>query len=490
MSPRFAGADVTVVDITANDGREAVYVRVSGLSPEAMGRELRRLRVRTGVEYPAIPAVLEGGVVEDDLYYVLPKLAARSLGSLLGSRELSARLVISVGEQVARALAILHDRGVVHTRVSADTIAVNALGQPVLLDFGWIETGAAPAELRVREDWMAYPAWYYAHPGVTPAVDVAMLVGVLLTGLMSIGDPTAAELEVLLTNILAADPEELPSAAGLAKLLRGYLDGRPQRESKFPRNLAVSLGRIGQKDKSRWRGLRPGTSFGNARTQEPRSGRDGRKARRRASRPSGLPRHAFEDVIAALERPRLRPLLITVGASLLVFDRIRELGRRFAIGSRVRLSAPEPAAAVPDPPVWEPEPIGGALAASDSLNTRLLERTRGWALSETLALDDLPSDFDRGEGARLLESGQLLSVPDVTGEPRFPRWQFVATGGWRWPTRIHELRRTFPGDDFALAAWAQRPLAALSDSSPAEVWVAGREDEVVALAGALTAAAR
>lgn len=80
--------------------------------------------------------------VQEGLYYWTMSLGPRSRAESL--RRIEAPLPRSFWSELATCIADLHERGIAHTRLSEDTVAISASGQPKFFDF----VGARPSDAR------------------------------------------------------------------------------------------------------------------------------------------------------------------------------------------------------------------------------------------------------------------------------------------------------------------------------------------------------
>jgi hypothetical protein len=133
-----------------------------------------------------------------DLALVCDDTAGGSLAEILARRpQLAGPEIVTLVAPLAEALGELHEAGLVHGGVTADTILFTADGRPTL---------ANPAVTRVLE-----PA---PEGEVTPAADVFALCRIALEALSPDTAPVA--LGAALTTGVAGDPHERPGARALA----------------------------------------------------------------------------------------------------------------------------------------------------------------------------------------------------------------------------------------------------------------------------------
>ncbi|AYD88856.1 serine/threonine protein kinase [Actinomyces sp. 2119] len=131
----------------ATDLRSGRAVAVKILRPELAGDEifLSRLRAEAtnsrGLRHPNLAVVLDSGEKEGTGWIVMELVQGRALSDILTERgTLPPSEILPVLAQVARALQVVHDSGVVHRDVKPSNILINREGLAKLTDFG-ISTG-------------------------------------------------------------------------------------------------------------------------------------------------------------------------------------------------------------------------------------------------------------------------------------------------------------------------------------------------------------
>ena len=129
----------------ARDTRMAREVALKILPPAAFvaGARLRRFRreaeVVAGLSHPCICDVLEADFEGELPYIAMRFIPGSPLSSTIDGERPDRRAVRRSTElivQVARALHIAHEAGVVHRDINPDNILVTPQGKPVILDFG------------------------------------------------------------------------------------------------------------------------------------------------------------------------------------------------------------------------------------------------------------------------------------------------------------------------------------------------------------------
>ena len=197
-------------------------------------RVAREARAAAGVNHPNLVTVFDTGVDQDGPYLVMELVAGPSLAA--PGREIPLEEAISIGAQLADALAIVHEAGVVHRDVKPANVILSSDG-PRLTDFGIASIEEGTSELTLPGTVLATPS--YAAPEVlaggapTPASDVfslAALIYGLIAGVPAFAGTdrsapppplTDATIDGLLRPALAAEPERRPAAGELAAGLRG-----------------------------------------------------------------------------------------------------------------------------------------------------------------------------------------------------------------------------------------------------------------------------
>ena len=104
----------------------------------------REARATAGINHPGIVTVHDSGVEDDTAFLVMELLSGPSLAERLREGPLPVAEVVSIGEQVARALDAAHARGLVHRDVKPGNIAYADDGRVRVLDFGITQLGDTP----------------------------------------------------------------------------------------------------------------------------------------------------------------------------------------------------------------------------------------------------------------------------------------------------------------------------------------------------------
>ena len=102
----------------------------------ARGRFVREARLASSLDHPNICTVYDIGEAGDRPFIAMQYVEGETLQHTIGRGPLNAEAALSVGLQVAEALAAAHARGIVHRDVKSGNIIVTPQGQAKVLDFG------------------------------------------------------------------------------------------------------------------------------------------------------------------------------------------------------------------------------------------------------------------------------------------------------------------------------------------------------------------
>ena len=222
---------------------------------ELLARFQREAAAAGALQHPGIVAVHDLG--RDHLlglwYIVLELVEGRSLDRLLEERrQLPPKEVVSLGFQLADALAFAHARGIVHRDVKPANVLVRKDGTIKLLDFGI--AAVSGSDLTLRDQLLGSPA-YMAPERIRgrpsgPAADQFSL-GVVLYEMLAGTNPFDDETqEGRMVKVLESRPAPLVAAVPqaprpLLELIGRMMARRP--EERFPamEDVVEELGRIG-----------------------------------------------------------------------------------------------------------------------------------------------------------------------------------------------------------------------------------------------------
>lgn len=215
--------------------RVAVKLLRAGLdSPEAFARFRRERQILARLRHPAIAALLDGGVTEDDQpWFAMECVEGTSITAFCEARGLDLPGRIKLFVEVADAVAYAHRHNVVHRDLKPSNILVTNDGHAKLVDFGIAKPleGGTPTvtrtSARVLTPEYAAPEQVRGGP-VTAASDVYALGAVLyeiLTGerVHQLASYSPVEIEHVVCEQEPVAPSRAARKAGTRRL-RSDLD--------------------------------------------------------------------------------------------------------------------------------------------------------------------------------------------------------------------------------------------------------------------------
>jgi serine/threonine protein kinase len=178
--------------------------------------ERERQALGSVADHPNIVSVFGWGLTTDRRpYLVMEYLPGGTLASLLKEGPLTPQLAVSVTAKLARALAVAHERGVLHRDVKPENVLISAFGEPVLCDFGI----ARPAQGGTTHTSSVATSVSHAAPEVlegqppSEAGDIWALVSTLHTMLAGRPPFTGASehesMAAVITRVLTQPPPDL-----------------------------------------------------------------------------------------------------------------------------------------------------------------------------------------------------------------------------------------------------------------------------------------
>lgn len=202
--------------------------------PEAQRRFLHEARAASALDHPNICTIHEVAETDDGrLYIVMAAYDGETLRERLRRGPMPEREALDFGEQIARALAAAHQRGIVHRDVKPDNIFVTRDGVVKLLDFGLART----ADSRMSgpdavEGTVAYMSPEQATGQRADQRSDIWALGVILFEMLAGVRPFAADdPRVVIDLILTREPDlrlaRPDLAPGIADLVHRMLEKRP-----------------------------------------------------------------------------------------------------------------------------------------------------------------------------------------------------------------------------------------------------------------------
>ncbi|RMG09460.1 MAG: serine/threonine protein kinase [Planctomycetota bacterium] len=170
LGARLGGPESTVYLATSpSRGQVALKVlpkEVVEASPEAGQRFLRGARAMFGIDHPNLVRYLDAGEELGTFYLVMDCVRARTLREVLDARggRLGEPEVLAYGIGVARALACLEDRGLVHRNVQPAHVLVGEGGLVKLCGMGLLRAQDTAQDVQVTAMGVAIGTPEYMSP--------------------------------------------------------------------------------------------------------------------------------------------------------------------------------------------------------------------------------------------------------------------------------------------------------------------------------------
>ena len=144
-------------------------VAIKVMHPElsaSMGadRFLREIQLGEKLQHPGVISILDSGSLGDVLYCVMPFIEGESLRDRLDrERQLPLEDAISITTQVAEALAVAHELGIVHRDIKPENILLSG-GRAVVADFGIARAVTVAGGTKLTQTGMAIGTPVYMCP--------------------------------------------------------------------------------------------------------------------------------------------------------------------------------------------------------------------------------------------------------------------------------------------------------------------------------------
>jgi tetratricopeptide (TPR) repeat protein len=219
------GASGVVYEAVDSTGRRvALKVLKEEVPAGTRARFQREIEVLRRLDHPSIVRILDAGTEGGADYFTMELLRGPTLAERIASRAPLAELVRHVVD-VARALEVAHENGVIHRDVKPANVLLGADGHAKLSDFGLAQDLDARERLTASGSSMGTPA-YMAPEQVVAAetdarTDVYALGAVLYEAIAGSPPFVRASLVELSRAIAAEDPEPPSRRSGASPALDG-----------------------------------------------------------------------------------------------------------------------------------------------------------------------------------------------------------------------------------------------------------------------------
>ncbi len=112
------------------------------LAPDLVAEEasrqrfLREAKLASALDHPNICTIYEIAEADKQYFIAMQYLPGKTLKKLIGNKAFSLESTLSIGLQIADALAAAHAKGIVHRDIKSSNIIITPRGQAKVLDFG------------------------------------------------------------------------------------------------------------------------------------------------------------------------------------------------------------------------------------------------------------------------------------------------------------------------------------------------------------------
>jgi len=238
----------------------------SAADEQANKRLIREAKAAAKLDHPNICAVYEVGEADGRFFIAMQYVEGETLASRLKRNSIDLRESLSIGVQVADALAEAHSRGIIHRDIKPQNIIITSRGQSKVMDFGLakvLEPNSLTESTAETESLLTDPGMILGTvPYMSPeqvrgeAIDARSDIfsfGVVLYEMISGRQPFAAEsAAATLSAILTQEPSPVARYSTqapdeLQRILRKCLEKDRERRYQTSRDLAIDLENLRQR---------------------------------------------------------------------------------------------------------------------------------------------------------------------------------------------------------------------------------------------------
>ncbi|HKA37999.1 MAG TPA: protein kinase [Thermoanaerobaculia bacterium] len=266
LSPLGAGGMGEVYRARDERLRRDVAIKVLPSSVAADGDRLRRFEQEAqaagALNHPNITAVYDFGSHEGSPYIVTELLEGETLRAALAGGPLPLRKALDYALQIARALAVAHEKGIVHRDLKPENLFVTSDGRIKILDFGLARVArpeasegsqtSSPTASPATEPGVVLGTLGYMSPeqvrgrpldARTDIFSFGAILYEMLSGNRAFAGDSAAD---TMSAILREDAPELSTAnrsipPGVEKIVRHCLEKNPADRFRSAHDLAFGL---------------------------------------------------------------------------------------------------------------------------------------------------------------------------------------------------------------------------------------------------------
>ena len=234
------GGQAEIWRAAAPDGKGQIAYRVRQLASSAEEQQfqstvemfdvLRAGVLRREPGSDCLADVLDIGLSASDptkAILVYRWIDGRDLSERVG--QLPADIVVALGSQLCRALALIHSRNILHRDIRpANIVLDDSLMRPVLIDFGFARRVGVEMQTKLAGDYCA-PEVRRDHPIWSKAADAYSLAATLRS--LMRGDAEAPDLDDVLRKAMSDRPDDRPGAESFLESLEA-LERARQLETK------------------------------------------------------------------------------------------------------------------------------------------------------------------------------------------------------------------------------------------------------------------
>ena len=239
--------EVYLAEDTRLERRVAIKLLPAGVTkdPSRVRRFEQEARAASALNHPNIVTIHEIGEAEVGRFIVLEYVKGHTLRTVIEANQ-SHQALAPIGRQIARALSVAHDAGIVHRDIKPENIMVRDDGYVKVLDFGLARLGAADVSTESSAQTAIHTrpgsligTLSYMSPeqvkgeAVESGSDIFSL-GIIFYEMATGQRPFKADSEVAIMHAIAYDQPPLPShltpglAGSLERLIFGMLDKNPR----------------------------------------------------------------------------------------------------------------------------------------------------------------------------------------------------------------------------------------------------------------------